>query len=133
MTEITALSLSYPCLPHIMCLIRILWTRTHKKKAVLKQSEKSIQKISEKSPARFSKNDFTLLQNLIMFYPRLSQHLRNGKIHAVTRCLAMVKNASPSNTCSLHVVKTSHIRKPKIKDNWQLTQGKDWAVRIQLC
>lgn len=80
---------------------------------------KSHQKNQGKTPARFGQKDIAWLQGITRYYPTLSQHLRNGKIRAVTRCLVRVKNASlPPNTCSLCVGKTSKTHKLKRTDNW---------------
>lgn len=70
-------------------------------------------------PARFGQKDFDWFQGIIMYYPTLSRHLRNGKIHAITTCPARVKNASlPPNTCSLRAGKTIKTQKLKRTDNW---------------
>lgn len=104
---------------HVSCASLECYRQNTQEKDHPQAMRKCHPKNQGKTPARSGQKYYTWMQSIIMYYPVLSQHSRNGKIQAVARCLSWVKNASlPLNTCCLCFGKTSKTHKLKRTEDW---------------
>lgn len=134
MTEIAALSLSYPCLPHIMCLIKMLWTE-HTRKRPSSSNQKKTSKLSGKNSCQIWSKRFHSVAEFNYVLPFVYHSIWGmGKSMLHPGALPGSQNASlPKNTCSLCVGKTSKTYKIKRTDNWlgeRIGQSKSGYVKF---